>query len=126
MLLTCDYYGIPHVWGMWKMIKGVSTGSNELTTSTLQTVDFTASAGVKYIVDSASGVVTITPPASPSTGDKFKVVDVTGEAANNVIVIDFVTAGQNLHSVSQTHTINFAESNIEFEYIDVSIGWVKL
>ena len=52
-----------------------------------KTSNFNVSARRGYFVDTSSGVVTATLPASPSAGDDVKVIDSTGSFDRNNLTI---------------------------------------
>ena len=66
---------------------------------------FTAMVGKIHPVDVSSGTVTVTPPSTPLSGDNFTILDSRSNAASNNITIDFVTATQNFHGISEKHVI---------------------
>ena len=55
--------------------------------TTAKTASFTAVSGNGYFVNTTSGAVTMTLPASPSAGDIVAVADYAGTAATNAITI---------------------------------------
>jgi hypothetical protein len=55
--------------------------------TTVKTANFTATAGEGYFVDTTSGSITVTLPASPSAGDIVGIKDYANTADTNNIVI---------------------------------------
>src|SRR5210317_943130 len=55
--------------------------------TTAKTASFTAVSGDGYFVNTTSGVITVTLPASPSAGDIVAVADYAGTSATNNITI---------------------------------------
>jgi len=71
---------------------------------TKKTASFTALAGGVYGMDTTSGSVTATPPASPNDGDWFVVFDVAKKWATNQAVVG--SSGNNF--IDTTHTSSTA------------------
>ena len=81
----------------------------------------TATIGTELPVNCTSGAVTITPPASPTAGQKFAVFDSRGQAATNNITVD--TSGDNLNSSASDYVISVANGYVELMYVNSTIGW---
>lgn len=69
-------------------IKTTGGGGGTPTSYVNKTADFTATAKVPYSVDTASGAVTATLPASPTAGDYIEFVDATNSWGTNKITIN--------------------------------------
>lgn len=76
-------------------------------------------------VNTTSGAVTVTPPATPSAGDWFSVSDSRGNAGTHSITIDFTTAGDNLFGSTSNYIMNVNYDFVRFTYINATVGWVK-
>lgn len=92
---------------------------------TVQNTNFTASLGIVNIVNTTSTAIEVTPPASPSIGDCFAVVDGTGNGSNNNITVDFSGSGENFHGSSQDYIMNLDNDYGEFLYVGSTVGWIR-
>ncbi len=81
--------------------------------------------GTLNLVDVSSSSATFNPPTGAVEKDRFAVSDSTGNATTNNIVIDFITAGYNLHSSSQNYILDADNAYAEFIYINPAIGWIQ-
>jgi hypothetical protein len=82
---------------------------------------YTAVAGDVVFVNSASGAYTITLPASPTLGDKVRIIDLANNAATNNI-----TAGRNGNNIdgsASNFTIDINNAGVEFIYTNATYGW---
>lgn len=89
-----------------------------------QSADFTAVKGGIYPVNCTAGVITVTPPASPVLDDWFAINDSRGNSATNNIIVDFTTAGQNLHGSVQNYVSNANRDSRVFRFSGATLGWV--
>jgi len=81
----------------------------------------TAVAGRGYFIDTTSGTVTVTTPASPKQGDKITIVDYAGTFATNNVTINF--NGAKVFGASNTGTLATNFQVIDLIYIDSTQGW---
>ena len=82
---------------------------------------YTAESGDVVFVNSASGAYTITLPASPTLGDKVRIIDLANNAATNNI-----TAGRNGNNIdgsASNFTIDINNAGVEFIYTNATYGW---
>jgi hypothetical protein len=82
---------------------------------------YTAVAGDVVFVNSASGAYTITLPASPTLGDRVRIIDLSNNAATNNI-----TAGRNSNNIdgsASNFTIDINNAGVEFIYTNATYGW---
>ena len=90
------------------------------------TVEFstntTANSYALNLADVSAGILTVSPPASPSKGMWFTVCDSRANSAANNISVDFLT--DKLHGTSQTYVINTNGDAVRFTYVDTTVGWV--
>ena len=108
----------------------VSDGTNTTTTIIQKgyyTIDsssvtaYTAVSGDQMLVNTTSNPVTITLPASPSTGDEVFILDARGTfAANNVTV---GRNGQPIMSNGSDLTLSTSGQTISLVYVDSTRGW---
>jgi hypothetical protein len=89
--------------------------------TTAKTASFTAVSGNGYFVNTTSGVITVTLPATPSAGDIVSIVDYAGTAATNNITI--ARNGSNINGAASDLTISKNNSGITLVYVDGTQGW---
>ncbi len=88
----------------------------------VKTSDFTAAGGEGYFVNTTSGAVTVTLPASPSLGDEVSIIDYAGTADTNNITI-----GRNSHKIqgdAANLTISTERAAFTLVYVDATQGWL--
>jgi len=93
--------------------------------STIQTSDFVAAINTGYFVNTATGVLDVTLPASPSVGDEVHVIDSSNSAATNNITI--VRNGNPIASSASDLTV--AVNGAAFRLIwsgSSTFGWVLM
>jgi hypothetical protein len=89
--------------------------------TTVKTAAFTAENGKGYFVNTTSGAITVTLPASPSAGNIVAVMDYANTAATNNI-----TVGRNSSKIdgeSLDATIKVNGQSFTLIYIDSTEGW---
>jgi len=89
--------------------------------TTAKTASFTAVSGNGYFVNTTSGVITLTLPASPSAGDIVAFKDYAGTFATNNLTIG--RNGSNLDGASADKTINTSHTSMSLVYVDGTQGW---
>ena len=89
--------------------------------TTAKTTGFTGVSGNGYFINTTSGAITVTLPASPSAGDIIGVADYAGTALNNNITIG--RNGSNINGDASDLTITKADSAIILVYVDGTQGW---
>ena len=89
--------------------------------TTAKTASFTAVSGNGYFVNTTSGAITVTLPASPSAGDIVAVADYAGTALTNAITI--ARNGSNINGSAADLTLNKNNSGIFLVYVDATQGW---
>jgi len=97
-----------------------ATGSASWTT-TVKTGDFTAVAGEGYFVDTSSGPVTVTLPASPQTGDQISFIDVAGTFDTNNLTIG--ANGKKIMGDTSDMTVSIENAGIQLAYSGATNGW---
>jgi sulfur carrier protein ThiS len=103
----------PETFGAASYSEVASTGSP----TTIQTV-----ANKKYIVDCSQNNVTMTLPPSPVLGDEVKVIDGTGNASTNNIIIN--RNGNKILGADSDFTLDIDRVAIDLVYYNVSQGWI--
>ena len=89
--------------------------------TTAKTASFTAVSGNGYFVNTTSGAITVTLPASPSAGDIVAVVDYAGTADTNNITIG--RNSSNINGAASDLTMSKENSGITLVYVDGTQGW---
>jgi hypothetical protein len=83
---------------------------------------FNAVAGEGYFVNTTSGAITVTLPASPSIGDTISIKDYAGTFATNKLTID--RNGKNIQGVANNSQISTARASVVLVFIDDTKGWL--
>ena len=89
--------------------------------TTAKTSPFTATSGDGFFVNTTSGAITVTLPASPSAGDIVAVKDYTGTAACNAITIG--RNGSKIRGACSCVAINKSNGGAQLIYVDGTEGW---
>jgi hypothetical protein len=89
--------------------------------TTAKTASFTAVSGNGYFVNTTSGAITVTLPASPSAGDIVSVKDYAGTAATNAITV--ARNGSNIRGNANNFTLEKNNAGATFIYVDATEGW---
>lgn len=93
-----------------------------LTWQSVQTGNFTASAGNAYPVNTTSAAITVTLPASPSAGNSITLTDYAGTWATNNVTV--APNGNKINGATNNFVLNANRFSAEFVYIDATQGWV--
>jgi hypothetical protein len=100
-----------------------ATGAVNWDVASIKTVDFTATAGVGYFVDTATtGAVDVTLPASPTAGDVVGVADY----ANNFGTVNctLLRNGSNIGGMTLDATMTTSGVAVTLVYVDATKGWI--
>jgi len=89
--------------------------------TTAKTASFTAVSGNGYFVNTTSGAITVTLPATPSAGDIVALSDYAGTAGTNNITV--ARNGSNINGDASDLTISNNNSAITLVYVDGTQGW---
>ena len=89
--------------------------------TTVQTGNFTATAGAGYFVNTTSAAITVTLPSSPTAGDEVSIVDYAGTADTNNITI---TSSDNINGASNDVKIDYERGGVSMVYVDATQGWI--
>ena len=92
--------------------------------TTAKTTGFTAVSGNGYFVNTGSGAVTVTLPASPSAGDIVAIADYGGTAATSNITID--RNGSNFEGGATNGAILNNRDVVTLVYVDGTQGWLSV
>lgn len=118
--------GAPPAWG----VLGVSGGGTGLTANfvngiiwqLVQTSSFTAIAGNAYPINTTSGAITVTLPASPTSGQIVEFVDYAGTFATNNLTIN--PNGGKISGSSANVVLALSTESVALVYIDSTQGWI--
>jgi hypothetical protein len=89
--------------------------------TTKKTTDFTAVNGEGYFVDTGSGVVTVTLPASPSAGNIVYIKDYDGNFGTNKCTI--ARNGSNIRGATDNIDLDANNAGVVCIYVDATEGW---
>jgi len=89
--------------------------------TTAKTAGFTAVSGNGYFVNTTSGAITVTLPATPSSGDIVSISDYAGTSISNNITI--ARNGSNINGEASDLTIVANNSAVTLIYVDGTEGW---
>ena len=112
--------GLSLTTGVTGILPPANGGS--LAWQSVQSGNFTAVAGNAYPVNTTSGAVTATLPASPSAGSIVQLTDYAGTWATSSVTV--ALNGANVNGSSGSLTLNVARSSIAFVYVDATQGWI--
>jgi len=102
-------------------IAASSSGGGGLTWQSVQTGNFTASAGNAYPVNTASAAITVTLPASPSAGNSITLTDYAGTFATNNMTVS--PNGNKINSSIAAANFAINQSSVQLVYVDSTQGW---
>jgi hypothetical protein len=91
--------------------------------TTAKTASFTAVSGNGYFVNTTSGAVTMTLPATPSAGDIVSVKDYAGTFGTNNLTI--ARNGSNLDGNAADRIVSTDFQNFTMVYVDGTQGWIS-
>ena len=89
--------------------------------TTAKTASFTAVSGNGYFVNTTSGAITVTMPASPSAGDIVGIKDYAGTFGTNNVTV--ARNGSNFDGVATDPTLSTNQLSVFFVYVDGTQGW---
>jgi len=89
--------------------------------TTAKTASFTAVSGNGYFVNTTSGAITLTLPASPSAGDIVAFKDYAGTFGTNNLTIG--RNGSNLDGNAGDKVIDTNHTSMSLVYVDATQGW---
>jgi hypothetical protein len=92
--------------------------------TTAKTASFTAVSGNGYFVNTTSGAVTMTLPASPSAGDIVAVADYANTFQTNNLTI--APNSSPINGVTQNYTASTEGISLTFVYVDGTRGWKNI
>jgi len=105
-------------------VQGTASGVTDISwDTTAKTAGFTAVAGNGYFVNTTSGAITVTLPATPSVGDFVGIKDYANTADTNNITI--ARNGSNIQGTANDFIISTEGLSIILIYVDATQGWVS-
>ena len=105
-------------------INTLVTSDIDWQTGDIITGDFTAVAGKGYFVNTTSGTITATLPASPSAGDFVALKDYAATFGSNKLTIG--RNGSNIQGAATNSDITTSRASLLLQYIDATKGWLYL
>jgi hypothetical protein len=90
--------------------------------TTAKTASFTAVTTNGYFVNTTSASITVTLPASPSSGDIVAVKDYAGTFATNNCIIG--RNGSNIDGQAEDLTLDINGQSVTLVYVDATKGWL--
>ena len=90
--------------------------------TTAKTTSFTAVSGNGYFVNTTSGAITVTLPATPSAGDIVSVKDYAQTFNTNNCTL--ARNGSNIEGAASDTVLDGAAESVTFVYVDSTKGWV--
>jgi hypothetical protein len=88
----------------------------------VQTSGFTAVAGNAYPVNTTSGAITVTLPASPTAGQIVQLTDYAATWNTNNVTLS--PNGLKINGSTSNALLKFATESVAFVYIDSTRGWI--
>ena len=88
----------------------------------VKTSSFTAVAGEGYFVNTTSGVITVTLPASATIGNEVSIIDYAGTADTNNITIG--RNGHKIQGAASDMTVATERAAFTLVYVDATQGWL--
>jgi len=89
--------------------------------TTAKTSPFTATSGSGFFVNTTSGSVTVTLPASPNAGDIVSIADYTNTFQTNAVTL--ARNGSKIGGVCANATLSTEGQSATFVYVDGTEGW---
>jgi len=89
--------------------------------TTAKTASFTAVSGNGYFVNTTSGAITVTLPASPSAGDIVSIADYTNTFQTNSVTV--ARNGSPIGGISADAVLSTEGQSVTFIYVDGTEGW---
>jgi len=89
--------------------------------TTAKTASFTAVSGNGYFVNTTSGAITVTLPATPSGGDIVSLADYTNTWDTNNVTV--ARNGSKIGGIEGDSTLSTKGQSVTFVYVDATEGW---
>jgi len=112
--------GLPLTTGVTGVLPFANGGS--LAWQSVQTGNFTAVAGNAYPVNTTSGAVTVTLPASPTAGQQIIITDYASTFSTNKCTVN--PNGNKINAATGNVSLTSSSESIALVYIDATRGWI--
>lgn len=99
-----------------------SSYGGSLAWQAVQTGNFTAVAGNAYPINTTSGAVTVTLPASPTAGNIVQLTDYAGTWATNNVTIN--PNGNKINGSTSNVPLIVSRESVAIVYVDSTQGWI--
>ena len=105
-------------------VTGVLSAANggSLAWQSVQTSNFTAVSGNAYPVNTTSGAITVTLPASPVAGNVVQITDYAGTFATNNCTIN--PNSKKINSTTANAVLSISRESVALVYVDATQGWI--
>lgn len=100
-----------------------TTINQAISWQSVQTGNFSAVAGRGYPINTTSGAVTVTMPASASVGDIISFIDYAGTWATNNVTLN--RNGLNIQGNAANAILSTNRQSENFVYVDATQGWLS-
>lgn len=112
--------GLPLTTGVTGVLPSANGGS--VAWQSVQTGNFTAVSGNAYPINTTSGAVTVTLPASPSAGDVIQITDYAGTFGTNNCILN--PNGIKINAGTANINLVISRESVALVYIDTTQGWI--
>ena len=102
------------------------TASVALTWQSVQTTNFTAQAANGYPVNTTSGQITVSLPASPSVGDRIVLKDYARTWQTNAVILSPNGSDPYQGSTTIDPSYNTEGETVDIVYVDATKGWLPM
>jgi len=92
--------------------------------SVAKTAGFTVTSGTQYLVDTSGGAFTVTLPLSPTVGDTFGIIDLTGTFGTNAVTL--ARNGSNVLRAAEDGLIDINNWSTPWIYTGTTNGWLPV
>jgi len=82
----------------------------------VKTSNYTAVAGDRLAIDTSGGAFTVTLPASPSTGNTIRFIDIANWNATNYLNV--ARNGQTIEGVADNFQLDLGQNTVDFIFIN--------
>ena len=99
-----------------------TSGSGGLSLAAVQTANLTATAGYIYPINTSSGPIYVTLPASPTAGQQIAITDYAGTFTGNNCIIN--PNGSKISGSTANTVLNVSREGASIVYVDSTQGWL--